>query len=604
MREIKYSLGNIRITDCCWGILFIATWFATFYWALPNTVLPKKYYIYGVLIPFVLSFSRIHQKPLTQNLKITSFFYASLISCSLTLGFSIAHTHTFDICFGNINLTLIWILKLATYIAIFYQITASIISNIKKESGKTFSPRCLPISNKTLFSVFFLSRIVYLILFYPCFLDHDSASMLCQFSPSCLFYDHHPFSIVLLLQLFFQIGQICGNPSIGFMILSLLMFAASSAIMVYIIRISGQIGVNTTVQKTVILVYALFPLFSLINMYDSKDGLFTFAILLFTASLLDINNRIHHKQKIQKHILFINALAALVMSLSRHQGIYIIFFQFILLILLYRNYWKKWCLTFLPVIIIYYTLVSGIYPSLGVAPGSKSEMLGNLFQQSALAIIENPETTSKKDKTTFEDILAIKTDTLNRCFNYTITDPVKFHYRYIPLKSWEVRNNYSPKEEKLAIKNYLFMWCSNIGKYFSSYLYAELNLINGFFYNDGRGALWFCPDWKTHPKLLKEYTFKYNDHFYNITNTCFSKLSKYPISEFIFSKNYYTWFFILGFIFLFSRKDKVGIISFFPLLLSICLFAICPVAASRYMYPLYITAPLFFMYLIHPYGKK
>ena len=608
MNKIKQIVGNINIAEWSLGLLFIAIWYATFFFTFSTHETPKRYIFYGLLIPFILSYARKHKKHQTKGIKLTSFIFSIIISVTLTLGFSIARTNSFTLSLDSFSLFFIWIIKLGIYAIVFYQIAVSLISNIEELSQKAYSHQTLPISNKIIFFIFFISRLPYLFIYYPCFWGFDEVVMLGSFSPSRLFSNHHPFCIAVLQKLFFEIGSYIGDPSIGFALFSIILFSFASAILVYTVRVTGRMGLKIKYQWIVIIVYSLFPVYAMINMYISKDGIFTYSILLYTTSLLDIQNKLACNQTIGYKILFTNGTAALIMCLSRNQGIYIILLLFVFLLILYRKRWFYWVKAYLPVIFIYYSIVSYFYPSINVNPSSKGEILGNLFQQSALSLIKNPNKISKEEKESFERLIQINTDSLESIYLYYLTDPVKKHYKYNPVIKWQTLNNFSESDEKNAIKSYLTQYKKTLKNNFATCCLAEINLINRFFYNDykwdkdDRMFLWRCYDWHKCPYLLPELSFKSNMNYYHITNKCFKILSRTPLLEFIFSLSYYTWIFIFSICILFLRKDKQGMVSFAPGYFSLFILFMCPIAQYRYLFPLIIITPLLILYLIHPYG--
>ena len=609
----KYLLS--KICNFTAGVLFIILWYATFYVLIPGETVTCNYIFYGIIIPFILNYTDKINKESTKKPQILALLFSIIISTCLTCGFSIARAHDFSLCFGSIRALIIWGLKLLLYLYVFYNITLYLINKAENTIDPNNQKKNSLYSNQKLFLIFFASKIPYLILFYPCAWTWDDVSCLKSFTPPQTFSNWHPFCVSLIQKIFFDIGNTIGNPSIGFALFSTILFIISSAIMVYSIRIIERLGISIKHLKYVIAIYAFFPIYPLISMSISKDGLFTYSIMLFVIILLDILIRNLHNQKISKSILLVNSITALIICFSRHQGIYIVILQFFAMIFVYKKQLKFWIITYTPVILIYFTTTHYIYPAFNIVPTSKGEALGNIFQQSALSFIRNPKHVSTQEKETFKNVIDIAPDTINRCFSYYCTDNIKGKYKYTPSKKTHLSSDIHlfESKERNALNYYLKTYLITFKKNYDSYILAELNIVNMFFYNDHhdfkenrdrRRFLWMFYEWKTNPKLTPECDFYANTSFYRDANNLFMNLSWCPIMEFFFSWFCYSWAIILCLFILCSRKDIKGMVSFLPIFLSLLILFICPMAHFRYFLPLLVGIPLLITYTFHTHDIR
>ena len=315
-----------RAHDFFIGISYILLWYATFHFLIPEEKLVWNYIIYGLLLPFILHYTRIDSKNHAKSFKRLAIFFSILMSLGITIGFSIAKTHNLELCIGSTRASIIWILKLLLYIYVIYNIAFYLI--VKAENKRlyyqTFNKHLF--SNKKLFLIFLTSKIPYFILFYPCVWTWDDVTCLSSFAPSHVLFNWHPFCISVIQKIFYNLGCVIGEASIGLALFSIILFIISSAIMVYSIRIIERLGISIKYLKYVIAIYAFFPIYPLISMSISKDGIFTYAIMLYIITLLDIQIRNKTHKQISNKLILANSITALFICFSRHQGIYFIIF--------------------------------------------------------------------------------------------------------------------------------------------------------------------------------------------------------------------------------------------------------------------------------------
>lgn len=564
-----------------------------------------KYCVYPLLIPFVFTLMNKWTKDSDRLMRWLSIILAFFFAACCALGYSISITHSLDLCFGSKALFAISILKVAIYSYVFYKIILCAFSNViwYHDNKSSVGEKNLAISNYKLFVFFVICRIPYLVVFYPCLFDYDAAVSLSSFGDGRVLYDHHPFLVACLQKAFFELGKCLGDPSIGLALFSLLFILFVSALFVYVIRFCGRLGAGLRLQKWLVLLFAFLPFFSLLNIYDTKDGIFAYSSLFFVATLADLLWRCKKGEIPKKRLLLMHGIAVILICFSRHQGIYFVLAQYLLLFLFFRSLAKRISYAYLPGIVAYFFVVRILYPYIGVAPASKNEMIGVMLQQSALCMITEPEMLTDEEKQAFTALVNVDPDTLKYLYDYTVTDPVKSRYRYKPVIRWSVLNNYSSIEEKEALSTYLRSWLTTFFRLPGTCVLASLNLVNGFFYNT-EGIFCIEGNWKSCPYLLPEYDFYCRTSFASCFNHITGFLSRTPLLEFIFSKAYYTWLYIFFFVVFIYRRDMMGLVIFATMFLTLGLFFISPTSTYRYSLPLIVNAALIMFYSTHAYGKK
>ena len=283
INHIRVSYAGL-VTGLLFLVVLILSWYLTGY----NNA--YRYYVYSLLIPFLLPLINKWTKDSDRLMRRLSIVLAVFFAACWTLGYSISVTHSLDLCFGSIALFAIAFLKMIIFSYVFYKVILCAFSNViwHLNNKSTEGEIKLNISNIRLFGFFVICRIPYLVAFYPCLFDYDAAVSLRSFGDGRILYNHHPFLVACLQKMFFELGKCLGDPSIGLALMSFFFILLVSALLVYVIRFCGRIGAGLCLQKWLVLLFALLPFFSLLNIYDTKDGIFAYSSLFFIATLADI----------------------------------------------------------------------------------------------------------------------------------------------------------------------------------------------------------------------------------------------------------------------------------------------------------------------------
>ena len=381
-------LNHIKVsyTGLITGLLFLVVWLLfrslTGYFDI-------KFCVYSLLIPIVFTLMNKWTKDSDRLMRWMSIILAFIFAACCTLGYSINITHSLDLCFGSKALFAISVLKMAIYSYVFYKIILCAFSNViwHLDNKSSEGEKKLGISNIKLFVFFVICRIPYLVVFYPCLFDYDAAVSLSSFGNGRVLYDHHPFLVACLQKVFFDLGKCFGDPSIGLALMSFLFILLVSALFVYVIRFCGRVGAGSCLQKWLVLLFAVFPFFSLLNIYDTKDGIFAYSSLFFVVTLTDLLWRSIKGEMPKKRLLLMHGIAVILICFSRHQGIYFVLVQYLLLVLFFRSLVKRISYAYLPGIVAYFFVVRILYPSIGVAPASKHEMIGVMLQMKKIRMM-------------------------------------------------------------------------------------------------------------------------------------------------------------------------------------------------------------------------
>ena len=566
-----------------------------------RALLPKFTIFYGVIIPFLFAFFEKYSLNASSSLKVFSAIVAFIFSQFVTVEGSFYHVHSWALCFSSGTAILTWCLRSIVYGFVFYKISlgiACIIENTHATSTKGYQLDY----RKWLFLIV-CSRLFALFLFYPLVFGFDAAVGLRTFmDPDCASCNHHPYFVQLIHALFFNIGKEIGHLSVGFFLLALLSIIFSSAIILYGIRLMQHANLSRRLLIAFAISYALFPLYPYLSINPTKDGLFAYTFLLYLFTLFELY--ITDAQCLyNKRFLVLHTVTILLLCLTRHQGIYIVFVECVLLLLCYKSNWKGIILMTVPSLCLVSAYNNVLLPFINVEPAGKQEVYGSLFQQTAYYLQQHPDDVTTSELSAINKVL--NSDTIIVKYVSDTTDPVKNGYKYNPwyrhyIGAPSIFRHIDHSHEAEDLKAYRSAWLSMGLRHPLTYIEASLAISAGFFYNFNRLLLETEPKWAENgAATTPEYRFVHFNKAARIYNNRIYSWFKYPILNWIIAIPYYNWaaIFFLGI--LFYRKDFKGLIVFLPILLSLGILLICPMVYGRYAYPIAMGLPLLVIYTLY-----
>lgn len=539
---------------------------------------------YALFLPFALQLCERKDLKLKKSLRILSACMAFLFSQFICIGESFYLAHNLSLLFGSVILMGLWLVKSFLYGWIAYKIVSEIIYRI---CSCQLQQDDSILNLKRLFWVNVATRLFCQFCYFPCCFDYDGGGSLRTFlDPDVPLSAHHPFFVQLLQIGFYRIGQFFGNPSIGMALLTVLLIFAGSSVVIYGVKVLKMMGSPSKWIRRVAYLFAFFPLFPIVSVFPTKDGMFAYAFLYYCLTLLQLylsNGSCLTKGK----YLWLHGLAFLLVCLTRHQGIYIVAIEAVALLFVYRKRWQRLTLSVAPALCASLLFTKVLLPIWGVVPGGKQEVLGILFQQTAYCLKCDPNSATIEERESINAIL--NADTIAAHYKYTITDPVKMYYRADKAK--EIEN----------LRNYMDTWWSMLLRHPFRYIEAHLGVFHGFFYNRGSAIIGFDWVWM-HTATKPEYAF---DQFLGLTlnsNRIVHTSGLFPPLSWLASVPYYLWFATLLLLLIVYKRDYRAMVMALPIFLSMCVLLICPVSDGRYTYPIVFTLPFLFVFVLnnHP----
>lgn len=553
---------------------------------------------YIIALPILYVFSKKHVKAGERTNNVTSKVLSFVFSQFLIIGENIFLFHSFILQTVPILSISYWVISTVILCSVLRPIIELIFQWLNSYKLENTSSS---LNYRRLFLTTVVARLVCMGLFFPCIFDFDAAlGLRTMIAPDEVISNHHPYAVQAIHAIFYKIGQWLGNPSFGFALLSLFSILISSLIVIYTTKVVANLLQKRKGAKFVGYTLALFPLFPLLSITCTKDGFFAYSFLFYLTTLLQIYATKGECLKSARFIL-VNIVAILTVCLTRHQGVYLIAVEILILLFVYSKYWKY---------ILGIGFITGLFifsynqvylKKLNVEPINKKEALNMLFQQTAYCLKVYPEDVTNDEYNSISRILDI--DSIKQNYEYNITDNVKkyyywtegdksgqdmlIHFRHV---------NHAGEDE--ALSAYKKVWAKMLMRHPDIYIDAWLCVISGFFYNNGICLFTFDTDWISSQATTPNYGFiQFSGPSKAITKIN-GYLSNLPVTELIFGIPFYNWIIILLLSLLFVRRNRYAIAAFTPVILSLLFLLICPVASGRYEYPIIMSVPVLFMFIV------
>lgn len=250
---------------------------------------------------------------------------------------------------------------------------------------------------------FFIVYAILLICYIPCFIayfpgcmSYDSWYITLQALGIIGFDNHHPFLHTFIWSIFAHMDEWLGVKQIGIALYTTSQLLVMLSIYAYTYVWLYNRKVSDICRKIAFFYYAFNPVFHIFTLILTKDVLFSGFFLLLCITFVDYVESIH-KMKSVKNLQIRLAVISLLCCLFRNNMIYVIIVMAIILLLKFRLRFSD-CRGLLISIILYYFIICVIYPGIGVAQGSVKEMMSVPLSQIAAVYQNERESISEEDK--------------------------------------------------------------------------------------------------------------------------------------------------------------------------------------------------------------
>lgn len=448
-------------------------------------------------------------------------------------------------------------------------------------------------------ALFFIAWFPYFILFYPGTSNTDTVVQLMQsfeipsyinklttiHPPEAYYTNHHPFAVTKLFELFFKLGlNIFGDIKIGVAIYVVLHMLFLAVVHTGALQYLRHIGITPKRILFIQLVIMFLPIFPMYAICMVKDTLFSAFLLIYIIMMYEVirSDGAIMKRWYYNLALFIDVV---LIMLTKNYGLYIIFITAAVYIIVYRKYWLRFVVSFVPAFFLYqFIWISILLPLFNVAPVGRQEALSVPFQQTARYVSEYTSEVTEEEK-----------DAINRVLPYD-----KLKKLYEPMLSDWVKEKFNQESTDEDLRAYFKVWWQMFLKHPGTYIESILNNTYEYWDVDKISDLEyyeFSPYLQKHDPDM-QYEELYVTNNYDTGGERYAvyqgilMLEKVPIVNIFASLGLLPWLILYMIIFtIFQRKGKYVLTYLVPVII----YAICMVGPdngnSRYIMPVIFALP-------------
>lgn len=308
----------------------------------------------------------------------------------------------------------------------------------------------------------------YFIVHYPGSVPYDGYRQINMYYGIEPISNHHPWVLTKFIGFIMEIGRGI-NDNFGVFLVVLTMYLIEAFCYATVCSKIKKWGAPFGFHIFSVLFFAILPVFGAYSQVVMKDGIFSALFALYMVLYADCcieSLRKENTKKIYIHLLKL-FFVGLIVCLARNNGVHMVLPADILLLVLLCRGKKRYALILtLCAMLSYYGINNILGTSIGVATGSKKEMLSIPFQQTARYLKEYPDDVSKEEEAAIRGVLNY--DVLADSYMPEISDHVKDTYR----------NSSTPEERG----RYFKAWFSMFLKHPKVYFEATFHNTYGYYY--------------------------------------------------------------------------------------------------------------------------
>lgn len=435
-------------------------------------------------------------------------------------------------------------------------------------------------NRKTFLFTFVVITLLWILPFlavYPGYFCYDAKTQLIQYQDGEWSAWQPVVHTLLMGGLVVNLGNdVLGSLSIGLTIYCILQALLIIATFSYLVVFLAKRKVPTVVLVIGILLFAVNPIIQILSFSTIKVTFFTcfFAFLLmFLIEMLENPEKYFSKKR--NLVKFI--VVAILMSLFRKQGIYILMVLLPILCLFLYKYWKKLLVMFATAIVLVFAFFGPISNCLHIKKSPTSEILSIPIQQIAAVVRNNRDSITEEEWTTIKRYF--EEESLDH-YIPQISDPVKDRFR----------NGELEKDKMSFIKLWVQLGLKNKQVYSNAFI--DMNI--GYFYP----SVETISDWAVIFPYIED-----NRIDIQLNSLCepYYKCLQYATNQFFENKPFVSffvceamplWVILLILSILWKEKKYLYMIPLLALLLYFGTCILAPVCCIRYIYPLLALLPM------------
>lgn len=540
---------------------------------------------------------------------------AIILTICTMIGKSYAATNSWDLILNdNIQFIKALLCGIGYYIFIksvidyvFDIVTTKI--NYKPKKSKVFNfifekhPFILP------FLIIICLWIPYIFAYYPGIIMQDSREQIKQYygydvvgaTDSVNLIDenqkitnHHPVAHTLLLGSLIKLGSNIKNENFGVFLYTMLQVITLASAFACIIKYMKKLKTPNYIRVLTLIAFGVLPVFPFYAIKIVKDTLFSAIFIFYLIVFFDIFFKAINKEKYKLIDVIKIIVVAILLCLTRNNGIYNVLLSLPLLLLVDKVNRKKIMVVIVFLICAYEAYTKLLFPALKIPNASVREALSIPFQQTARYVSENEQYVTEEEKNAIDKVLTY--DSLSN--------------RYNPVHADSVKNKFNKNTTSDDLKEYFGVWFKQFTKSPTTYVQATINNTYGYFYPGSKATSYIASYSINANKDLKrlgviDYHYnKYKKLRKNI-DSALKILEESPIISLVINIGFNTWLvFGMTSYLLYKKKYKYLVCIAPTLSIILVCFASPANAYFRYAIPYLFSMPLLISMFIKTFQKE
>ena len=423
----------------------------------------------------------------------------------------------------------------------------------------------------------------FIIAYFPGCVPWDTMLQIRQFLGIDPLLNHFPILVTLIMGSSYSLGLTLGNVGIFFYLLCQVLVGAISFGLIIKKLIEWEmphIMINLTV-----LFYALCPIWSSAEASTMKDYIYFPIFTMYAINYMDLF--LKRTKRIENKKIAVFTLFAILLILTRSEGIYIVLFSTSILgiTMIIKN--RKNAGIILIVCACLFVgdkmYINTLNEAGLIIDFDKREAYSVIFQCTARYIDEYEQELTADEKKVIDEILDY--EVIKQSYTPGYADGVKDTYR---------------SSDKIVWNNYMNLWLKCFIKHPKVYLDSIFSGVFGYFlpgYNYPTKEVYFLyiRQFDGDPNIQ----FYFSDEVRSVFESYINCWKNGPITSILFSSGIYTWTMIWAFWNLFRKKQFLAAVGILPVFLVLGICCISPVTGLlRYAMPYIAYTPLTIAYSI------
>ncbi len=450
--------------------------------------------------------------------------------------------------------------------------------------------------------LFFISSGIIFLMYIPVFLAYYPAIMAHDFHRQsqeaiqglAFFWPYQPLAHTWLYWLFFKIGNAAGSLVIGMALYTLFQILLISASFGYMLLNVYRISKEKWLYFCGIALLSIHPLFSVMSVEATKDGIFTASFVFFVSKFLELELFDDSAKKRNILNVFILTVTAVVMSLFRYNAIYAlsVFFLFWIPLGNRKHKISYRIILSLAVLSVSFYCSSNIASWIGTSlKGVDLEKYNAITQSVGRVGYLHADEMDDSSRELLESIIP---NGLWKNYGPSIGDGVR----------WNIDDEYWAGRKKEIFADWIKLGLRYPNEYIDSFLLTNAGYL---FFDDqtwcevfGRSAEYkkgalstnYASESAVIPGGIPHTSFLPGLERMLDRICCGNEFYNWPIVSILFRPAFYVWFMILSItLFLLYKKKNRVMALLFPMLYLLTVM-LGPVVQWRYIYPIAALFPL------------